>query len=564
MTKKMFIDHGYIQNHKKTKKIIIQSKELLEGINYYQDFIIIKKREQIKIFDRNCDHAGGKLIKSNNSDNLYCPFHNWEFDAKKGIYTNGIKKKQIPFKIQNNNLIFFLEELKPIIKKISTDKKIKTSITYFNHAFLTIEGKGFKFATDPWAVGPAFNNGWWLKNKTDKDWLKETNKCDFIYISHNHPDHLNDHTLKKINKNITIIIPKFEHDSISGLLKKLKFKRIVLLDINKQFQFKNTNLILTILKSGDFRLDSGIYFSNGNFSSLLDVDTNAINFLRLPNVDLYATSYKGGASGYPLMFENYNEKEKFEIIEKKNKFLLKMKLKNILNLKAKYFLPYASAFDEKLLRDKYIKKNNLKIDIKDYSNFLLKKDIKILDKEKFKKFIFLDTKLISKVNKKKEFYKDKSANYYLNNYKKINSTISFKYIKKYFQESNFKDNLVLNIKITNDDFSKELYKFSIDFSNTKPIVKNKLIEKIKDKRILNLKIRNESFIYTLRNMMPWEDILIGFQCKVKRNPNIFNSKFWYHFSNIYINNSRKRYILSCNNCEIIEQRIDNLIYHSAQ
>ena len=53
----MFIDHGYIQNHKKTKKIIIQSKELLEGINYYQDFIIIKKREQIKIFDRNCDHA---------------------------------------------------------------------------------------------------------------------------------------------------------------------------------------------------------------------------------------------------------------------------------------------------------------------------------------------------------------------------------------------------------------------------------------------------------------------------------------------------------------------------
>ena len=194
----------------------------------------------------------------------------------------------------------------------------------------------------------------------------------------------------------------------------------------------------------------------------------------------------------------------------------------------------------------------------------MKKEIKILDKDKFKKFIFLDTKLISEVNKRKEFYKDKSTNYYLNNYKKVNSTISLKYIKKYFQESNFKDNLVLNIQITNDDFSKELYKFSIDFSNTKPIFKNKLIEQIKDKRILNLKIRNESFIYTLRNMMPWEDILIGFQCKVKRNPNIFNSKFWYHFSNIYINNSRKKYILSCNNCEIMEQRIDNLIYHSAQ
>ena len=102
------------------------------------------------------------------------------------------------------------------------------------------------------------------------------------------------------------------------MLKELNFKNIIYLDINKQFQYKNSDLILCILKSGDFRLDSGIYFSNGKFSSLIDVDTNAINFQRLPEVSLYATSYKGGASGYPLMFENYNIQEKREIIRKKN------------------------------------------------------------------------------------------------------------------------------------------------------------------------------------------------------------------------------------------------------
>ena len=31
----------------------------------------------------------------------------------------------------------------------------------------------FKFATDPWAVGPAFNNGWWLQQKTKSDGLKK-------------------------------------------------------------------------------------------------------------------------------------------------------------------------------------------------------------------------------------------------------------------------------------------------------------------------------------------------------------------------------------------------------
>ena len=61
-------------------------------------------------------------------------------------------------------------------------------IRFFNHAFLQIETKDFKFATDPWAIGPAFNTGWWLKFKTKKDWIEELNSCNFIYISHG-PDH---------------------------------------------------------------------------------------------------------------------------------------------------------------------------------------------------------------------------------------------------------------------------------------------------------------------------------------------------------------------------------------
>ena len=52
-----------------------------------------------------------------------------------------------------------------------------------------------------------------VKNKTEINWLKELNLCDFIYISHNHPDHLNLHTLRKVDKNKVFIIPKFQHDS---------------------------------------------------------------------------------------------------------------------------------------------------------------------------------------------------------------------------------------------------------------------------------------------------------------------------------------------------------------
>ena len=44
---------------------------------------------------------------------------------------------------------------------------------------------------------------------------------------------------------------------------------------------KKNDLNICILKSGDFREDSGLYFSIGNFTSLLNVDSNSINFNRL-------------------------------------------------------------------------------------------------------------------------------------------------------------------------------------------------------------------------------------------------------------------------------------------
>ena len=68
------------------------------------------------------------------------------------------------------------------------------------------------------------------------------------------------------------------------------------------------------MKSGDFRDDSGIYFSIGKFKSILAVDTNSINFFSLPNnITFLASSFAGGASGYPVCFDN------LEIDEKKKK-----------------------------------------------------------------------------------------------------------------------------------------------------------------------------------------------------------------------------------------------------
>ena len=143
-----FIDHGFIHNDRIKVNHELELSNLNEGINQFNEFVVLKKQNDYKVFNRNCDHAGGRLIKSQGSSNLYCPVHNW-FLIQKKEDTQTVLKKKIKFDIINNKLVFSLDKLKPKIKTISDKSEGKISIKYFNHAFLIVEGKNFKFATDP-------------------------------------------------------------------------------------------------------------------------------------------------------------------------------------------------------------------------------------------------------------------------------------------------------------------------------------------------------------------------------------------------------------------------------
>jgi CMP-N-acetylneuraminate monooxygenase len=556
----MFNLIGELNNNiNSSKEIVININEINEGINYYEENIIVKKNGHIKVFNRTCDHAGGKIISFDGEH--VCPIHKWKFDPVAGKYFNGVIKKEESYTVDKlNNLIIKNFTLVPEITKINKENDLK--VRFFNHAFLTVESKDFKFATDPWAIGPAFNTGWWLRKKTKLDWIEQLNSCNFIYISHNHPDHLHPLTLSKIRKDINIIVANFSSDSTGKYLESLGFNNVVRLDFAKEYNLINTNLVISLLKSGDFRDDSGIYFSYGNFTGLFDVDSNMINFNKVPKVDLYASSFAGGASGYPIMFDNYNSKEKIKIINNKKNFIKSQNLKMIKRINPKFFLPYAGFFKEKLLRDKTVYNMNIKNSIKDYLNFCHKNNIQLLDVDANDEFIFSNKNLVSKKNIKKNYFYDIKPNDYLKYFKQQYKNIDTDYIKKYFVNSKFNDQLVLFISLTNDSFKNNEFNFKVDFRNKK-IVFQVLKKKIDFKEIngsikkLHLSCRKESFLNTIYNKLPWEDLLIGFQCRVKRSPNIYNHKFWYHFTNIYITHKHIRFTSNCNVCEKIETFFDN-------
>ena len=63
-------------------------------------------------------------------------------------------------------------------------------ITFINHASVKFNLKNKTILTDPWYEGAVFHNGWKLiyENKKEEI-LNHISNLDYIYISHEHPDH---------------------------------------------------------------------------------------------------------------------------------------------------------------------------------------------------------------------------------------------------------------------------------------------------------------------------------------------------------------------------------------
>ena len=83
----------------------------------------------------------------------------------------------------------------------------------------------------------------------------------------------------------------------------------------------------------------------------------------------------------------------------------------------------------------------------------------------------------------------------------------------------------------------------MDFCNdkTKVFFKDFNWEEIKENykddnpvKYLLIKVRQDSFNWAIKNNMPFEDLSIGFQCRIDRVPDIYNVDFWHHFTNKYI------------------------------
>lgn len=70
----------------------------------------------------------------------------------------------------------------------------RPNIQFVNHASLVVSTTDVSILTDPWWSGPCFLNGWELMFPTPH--YSEINKADYLWLSHEHPDHFSTETLQ--------------------------------------------------------------------------------------------------------------------------------------------------------------------------------------------------------------------------------------------------------------------------------------------------------------------------------------------------------------------------------
>jgi len=102
-------------------------------------------------------------------------------------------------------------------------------VTYYGQACTLIEAGELKVLTDPWLTEGAYQGSWFHTHiLADAGVTPESfpKNIDYLFISHEHQDHMDVATLRHFRRDIPILICRFTTDKFSRYLAQLGFTNI--------------------------------------------------------------------------------------------------------------------------------------------------------------------------------------------------------------------------------------------------------------------------------------------------------------------------------------------------
>jgi UDP-MurNAc hydroxylase len=112
-------------------------------------------------------------------------------------------------------------------------------ITFVNHASFFLESKSASLLCDPWTFGKAFNDGWALMSPSVP---VPYNRVEYLWVSHEHPDHFNFPSLRAIpeadRSRITVLYQRHSSLRLVDAFHKLGFGTVQELPLYRWVQLR--------------------------------------------------------------------------------------------------------------------------------------------------------------------------------------------------------------------------------------------------------------------------------------------------------------------------------------
>ena len=211
------------------------------------------------------------------------------------------------------------------------------NLEFVNHSCLILSNNNVSLAMDPWIEGSVFNNSWNLLSKTPEKSIENLKKSQFIWFSHEHPDHFNPPNLKIFSEKNIFLFQKTIDGRVVKFLKKIS-PNIKELRLNQTLQLaKNFSIEVIPFQY----LDSMLIVKINNLTILNLNDCDIKNDFQLEYIkkktgliDILLVQFS-----YALGKSNKNNKKERENWSYE---ILKKLSKNIKFLKPKFVIPFAS------------------------------------------------------------------------------------------------------------------------------------------------------------------------------------------------------------------------------
>jgi UDP-MurNAc hydroxylase len=188
--------------------------------------------------------------------------------------------------------------------------------TSLGHAGILVEARQGTIVCDPWFI-PAFHGSWFVfprNDRLDDALMAKVRNPDYLYISHQHADHLDEPWLRdNMNKSVPVLLPDFPTKELQRQLAGLGFTEFVQTRDGEELDLGD-GLRIAIHVEGSVTDgpggDSAIVISDG-VSRLVnqnDCRTGDLAALRKHGpVDMHWLQYSG-AIWYPMVYDEPREK----------------------------------------------------------------------------------------------------------------------------------------------------------------------------------------------------------------------------------------------------------------